>query len=245
MLCRITLVMNRGLTRPEPDPALTMGPSRARVLSVLQQSAQALTVTDVAERVDLHANTARFHLDALVEQGMAERATEDRQLPGRPRTLYLAKADSARAGRRSYRLLAEILTTYVAAHDPKPAAAGREAGRAWGRFFAERPRPYQRVDAAEATSQLVRTLDEIGFAPEAVTVRRERQILLHQCPFREAAVEHGEVICSVHLGLMQGLLSEIDAPFQADRLDQFVEPSLCVTHLVDRESSAKGRRHAG
>ncbi|MEO6887001.1 MAG: ArsR family transcriptional regulator, partial [Jatrophihabitantaceae bacterium] len=100
-------------------------------------------------------------------------------------------------------------------------------------------------DEAEATGQLVRTLDEIGFEPEAVTVMDERQILLHQCPFREAAVEHGEVICSVHLGLMQGLLTEIDAPFQAERLDAFVEPSLCVTHLVDRQSSSTGRQHAG
>lgn len=235
-LCRITAVMNQGSSRrPATDPVPAMGSSRMRVLTVLQHSALPLTVTDIAERVDLHANTARFHLDALVEQGLAERATEDRQLPGRPRSLYLATADSAPAGRRSYRLLAEILTSYLAAHDPKPAVAGREAGQAWGRFFAERPRPYQRVDAAEAIGQLVRTLDEIGFEPEAVTVRRERQILLHQCPFREAAVENSEVICSVHLGLMQGLLTEIDAPVRAARLDPFVEPSLCVAHLVEHK----------
>jgi predicted ArsR family transcriptional regulator len=221
-----------------------LGASRARVLSTLQDAAEPLAVTDVALSVGLHPNTARFHLDALVDNGMAQRAAEERELPGRPRTLYTAVAGSARAGRRSYRLLAEVLTTYLAAHNPRPAAAGREAGKAWGRFFAERPKPSQHIDAAAATAQLVRTLDEIGFEPEVVTVAQERQVLLHHCPFREAASEHSEVVCSVHLGLMQGLLAELDAPFQAARLDPFVEPSLCVTHLADRKAP-KARRRAG
>jgi predicted ArsR family transcriptional regulator len=90
----------------------------------------------------------------------------------------------------------------------------------------------------------VHALDEIGFDPEAATVGRESQVLLHQCPFREAAAEYGEVICAVHLGLMQGLLAEIDAPVQADRLDAFVEPSLCVTHLVPRKAVSSRQRHA-
>jgi len=234
---------NRGPLQIEPDAAVTLGASRTRVLNALQDATEPLAVTDVATYIGLHPNTARFHLDALVENGMAERATEARELPGRPRTLYTAVAGTARAGRRSYRLLAEVLTTYLAAHNPRPAAAGREAGKAWGRFFAERPKPSQQVDAAAATGQLLRTLEEIGFEPEAVTVGQERQVLLHQCPFREAAGEHTEVVCSVHLGLMQGLLAELDAPFQASRLDPFVEPSLCVTHLADRKVP-KARRRA-
>ena len=61
----------------------------------------------------LHLNTTRFHLDGLVEAGLAARAREDREQPGRPRVLYTAGPDTARTGRRSYRLLAEILTSYL------------------------------------------------------------------------------------------------------------------------------------
>jgi predicted ArsR family transcriptional regulator len=43
-------------------------------------------------------------------------------------------------------------------------------------------------------------------------------------PFREAAEQHADVVCSVHLGLMRGLLSELDAPLEARRLHSFVEP---------------------
>jgi predicted ArsR family transcriptional regulator len=150
----------------------------------------------------------------------------------------MARPGTARSGKRSYRLLAEILTSYVAAETAQPARVAAQAGRAWGRYLADRPPPFRRINADVATEQLVNTLDEIGFAPEAVTTGRQRQILLHHCPFRETAEEHREVVCSIHLGLMQGVLAELDAPIDAERLDPFVEPNLCVTHLAAKAAKA-------
>jgi predicted ArsR family transcriptional regulator len=204
------------------------------VLQILQSAGNPLGVGDIAQRVGLHPNTARFHLDALVEQGLVEVAREVRDAPGRPRGLYTATAQSARAGRRSYQLLADVLTSYVATHVSRPAEAAVEAGEAWGRSLAERPVPFRRVGAAAATAHLVESLDEIGFAPEAVTVGRERRILLHHCPFREAAEQHGEVVCVVHLGLLRGMLAELGAPLQAAELEPFAEPNLCVSRLTAR-----------
>lgn len=225
-------------------PAL--GKSRSRVLAVLRDVGEPLGVTAVAERVGLHANTARFHLDALVEAGVVDRASEERELPGRPRALYTARP-IAGAGRRSYRLLAEILASYVAAETPRPAQAARDAGWAWGRYLTDPLPPFRRIDADTATERLVGTLGEIGFAPEpATTGERGRQVLLHHCPFREAAEEHPEVVCAVHLGLMQGILAEIDAPLDTERLDPFVGPSLCVAHLAARETTEPdGTGHPG
>jgi predicted ArsR family transcriptional regulator len=219
------------LTRADPPAGPIMGDSRARVVEVLQSTRSPLGVDEVAERVGLHPNTVRFHLDALVRQGLVEQVSEERDLPGRPRKLYSATADSTRGGRRSYRLLAEILTTYLAAQTPRPGQAALKAGEAWGRFLTERPAPFRRLNAVAATRQLVDTLDEIGFAPEAVTAGRERRILLHHCPFREIAEEHRDVVCAVHLGLMRGMLSELGAPLRAERLDPFVEPDLCIARL--------------
>lgn len=216
-------------TRRDPGAARALGRSRAQVLTALRRADSPSTVGAVAGRVGLHPNTTRFHLDALVESGLAERAAEKRERPGRPRVLYSARPDDP--GVRSYRLLAEILSGFLAATTPRPADAAAEAGRAWGRYLAERPPPYQRLGATAAEAQLVRVLDDIGFAPEPVTAGGERQILLRHCPFREIAEEHGEVVCAIHLGLMQGLLTELGAPTAADRLDPFVEPGLCVAHL--------------
>jgi predicted ArsR family transcriptional regulator len=229
------------LLRADPGPGPTLGESRSRVLAVLQGAGAPLSVGEVAERLGLHANTARFHLDGLIETGLVERTTEQREQPGRPRALYAARPDAAVAGRRSYRLLAEILTSYVAAETAHPRQAAVRAGQAWGRYLAEKNPPFRRIDAAAATAQLVGMLSDIGFTPEAVTAGRQRQILLHHCPFREAAEQHREVVCSIHLGLMQGLLAELHAPVEADRLDPFVEPSLCIAHLTRRADGHPAR----
>jgi len=223
------------LARPDP-PAPSIGQSRSRVLAALRDAGEAMGVGDLARRVRLHPNTVRFHLDALVEAGLVERSTEQRDQPGRPRTLYAAHPGSARAGRRSYRLLAEILTSYVGAETQEPARAGRDAGRAWGRYLTERPPPFSELDAEDATRRLVHTLDEIGFAPEPTTTADGRRILLHHCPFRETAAQHRDVVCSIHLGLMQGILAELGAPIDAERLEPFVEPNLCIAHLTARHA---------
>jgi predicted ArsR family transcriptional regulator len=217
-------------------PAL--GDSRARVLAALQTAGAPLGVGAVAGLVGLHPNTARFHLDGLVEQGLAERSTEEREVPGRPRALYTAST-TIPTGRRSYRLLAQILISHLATGGRQEKAA-LQAGEEWGRNLAERPAPSRRVAAAAATRQLVDVLDDIGFAPEPVTTARKRRILLHHCPFREAAVQHPEIVCTVHLGLMRGVLAQLGAPLDATRLDPFVEPSTCVTHLASRSRTDAG-----
>lgn len=205
------------------------GQSRARVLGALQDARQPLDVGTVAERVGLHANTARFHLDALVDAGLADRSAEGREQPGRPRFLYAARPGSAHAGQRNYRFLAEILTGFVAAESARPAETGLRAGEAWGRHLADRPPPFRRTEPGAAVAQLVDVLDDIGFAPQAGP---DRQIRLHHCPFRELAETHRDLVCSVHLGLMRGLLAELDTPVGVERLDPFVTAHLCVTHLT-------------
>ena len=79
---------------------------------------------------------------------------------------------------------------------------------------------------------------EIGFAPEAVTDGTRYQLRLRRCPFREVAENHQDVICQLHLGLMQGALAQMRAPVTADRLEPFAEPSLCIAHLTTPQSQA-------
>jgi len=224
----------------EPAPRPQLGSSRARVLDALQAVGEPVGVHALAASVGLHVNTTRFHLDALVESGMAERAEEDRHQAGRPRVLYRATPDSAVAGQRSYRLLAEILTGHIAAHSRRPGEVAENAGREWGRYLAQRPAPFARIDTPEATRQLLAAMSEIGFAPELVRSRRGSHLRLTHCPFREIASEHQQVVCSVHFGLMQGLLGELDAPIEAHRIEPFAEPSVCLVHL--RRTRAVTRR---
>src|SRR5512135_356608 len=219
-----------------PEDTSPLGRSRADVLDMLRAAGGPLGVREVAQQTGLHPNTARFHLEALVEAGLAVRETEDRETPGRPRVGYRAVADGP-AGRRRYRLLAEMLATLIAGTMPAPGRAAEEAGREWGAYLTEQPAPYQRLSAAEASGKLTAIMEELGFAPqaEAGDAKGQYRLRLRQCPFREVAEHHQDVICSLHLGLIRGALARMRAPVTADRLDPFVEPSLCVAHLTEGE----------
>jgi predicted ArsR family transcriptional regulator len=219
-----------------PEDTSPLGRSRAGVLDMLRAADGPLGVSDVAQRTGLHPNTARFHLEALTEAGLAVRETEDRETPGRPRIGYRAAAGGP-AGRRRYRLLAEMLSSLIAGTMPQPGKAAEAAGREWGAYLTEQPPPYQKLSAEEAIGKLTAVMEELGFSPQAQVGDGDGQyrLCLRQCPFREVAQHHQDVICSLHLGLMRGALNRMRAPLTADRLDPFVEPSLCVARLTERQ----------
>jgi predicted ArsR family transcriptional regulator len=224
----------KALLAPDAEPSL--GPRRADVLDLLREAGSPVGVREVADRSGLHPNTARFHLEALVDAGLATRATRARTVPGRPSLAYQA-VDSGAPGPRRYRLLAEMLASLIAGLLPEPGQAAAEAGREWGRFLTERPAPFQRIGARGSVEGLAAILDEVGFAPETVADGAGYQLRLRQCPFREVAEAHQEVVCQLHLGLMQGVLDEMRAPVSADRLRPFAEPGLCVADLAAARES--------
>ena len=126
--------------------------------------------------------------------------------------------------------------------DPDAAGIAAELGRSTSPALVPSSAQRRAPSKTRAVTELVELLAELGFEPEPADGPRTREIRLRHCPFQNLAEQHGEVICSVHLGLMQGALTAMRAPVTVDRLDPFVEPDLCVAHLApaptrDRESS--------
>jgi len=229
-------VDTRDLLAPDAGPVL--GRSRGRVLDLLRGSGVPLTAAGVAQRCGLHPSTARFHLDALAEAGLAVREpVHESGAPGRPAVGYRAAGAgraSAPSGERRYRLLAEMLASLVAGLVDDPAATAERAGREWGGFLTEPPPPCQRPSAAGALAGLTGLLAGIGFDPQATTGKAggAAEVLLRACPFREVAREHQEVVCSLHLGVIRGALDRMRAPLAAGRLEVFPEPGVCRVHLT-------------
>jgi predicted ArsR family transcriptional regulator len=207
-------------------------PRRAEVLDALRDSDVPLGVADVARRLGIHPNTARFHLDALAAGGAAVRAPEPPSGRGRPRTVYHPRPGMDRGGVRSYRLLAQILLTQLSSASPDPEDAAAQAGREWGGFLADRPAPSQHLTAGEAVGRLTALLDGLGFAPDPGTDAPVPAVIrLRHCPFLELAEGYGQLVCRIHHGLMQGALTELGAPVTATRLEPFAEPGACLAHL--------------
>jgi predicted ArsR family transcriptional regulator len=214
-------------------------PRRRAVLDVLRSAAAPLGVSETAERMDVHPNTVRFHLDALVTEGLVERRVEDPAGPGRPRTVYTARPGMDRGGTRGYRLLARMLLSRWAGADPAEAhAEALETGRTWGSFLVDPLPPGRPPTAERATAGLLALLDDLGFAPEPEGGEETgrtvpERIRLRHCPFLELAEEYGQLVCPVHLGLMQGALAELRAPLTATALEPFAQPDVCLAHLAE------------
>ena len=73
---------------------------------------------------------------------------------------------------------------------------------------------------------------QLGFDPELAGDEADRQIRLRACPFRAAARADPEVICAVHVGLLQGILTRLGAPPTTARLLPVVGPELCLAQLT-------------
>ncbi|MEU9478933.1 helix-turn-helix domain-containing protein [Streptomyces sp. NPDC048191] len=212
-------------------------PRRREVLDVLRAAPSPLGVAETAERMGVHPNTVRFHLDALTAEGLVEHRAEPSPGPGRPRIVYSARPGMDRGGRRDYRLLARVLLSRWASTDPATAREeAMEAGRAWGGVLMEPPPLAGEPTAGRSVAALLTLLAELGFAPRAEGAEEPdgppRRIRLRHCPFLELAEEHAEIVCPLHLGLMQGALARLNAPVTATGLEPFAEPDSCVAHLA-------------
>ena len=216
-----------------------LGPTRCRVLAALQDAPAPLSAAEVGELLGLHRNSARFHLDALVDSGMAHRAAAERTTVGRPSIVYAASAAAPQVAPRSYRALAQILVRHLQGQ-ARPRAAAEAAGRLWGRELAAAhsagptETSHQPLTRREAERAVVAGLESLGFRSQAVRSGTGTRVDIRPCPFLELAQTSGPVVCSVHSGLMAGLLAEVDAPLTLERLVPFATPGTCVAHLAPR-----------
>lgn len=215
---------------------------RERVLALVRERETTIDAAELAELTGLHVTTARFHLDALCDDGTVERTRIKGTGVGRPKTGYAAVR-----GRLDYRMLTEVLAEELGATVEQRRARAEHAGRRWAeRIVAtddadaadadERPAPA--ADPSRRVAKTVEVFERMGFGPEPAesgpAAGDAQAIRLHGCPVRDLARAHPEVSCAMHLGLLRGLLNPADGqdrPLGAD-LEPFVEPQLCVAKVV-------------
>ncbi|GEL17578.1 helix-turn-helix transcriptional regulator [Pseudonocardia asaccharolytica] len=207
---------------------------RRQVLEAVQRAAEPVGVSEIAAQLGIHPNTARFHLDGLVGAGIVERFPGTPSGPGRPRVVYRPRPGLARGGLRRYQELADILLSRIAATSEHPTAEATDIGREWGAALVARPVPARRVGPAEAAIRLVRMLADLDFAPDEATGGPgvPERVRLRHCPFRELAEQHRDLVCPLHLGLMQGALTALRAPLAVTALQPFTDDTTCVAQLA-------------
>jgi predicted ArsR family transcriptional regulator len=217
---------------PQPTHPARMPLSRAqgRVLTTLAASDQPVTMAALSAATGLHANTLRDHLDALERADLVRRRTAAPHGPGRPRTLYEVVAEDA--AHVEYAGLATVLASTIHRTSDDPRLAATLAGAQWGHeLAASHGLPTQ----GDARREVVAVLDELGFAPEGD--HDSSVVRLTRCPLLDTARRFPDVVCAVHLGIVQGALEEYGADPDAAELYPFSEPGACRLQLDGRASA--------
>ena len=183
--------------------------TRFAIYQELGRSAAPLSASDLAERLSLHPNTVRPHLDRMREAGLVEVEPIHRGTVGRPQLRYSLAPGAPGLGfdPPAHTLLAGLL----AALAEQLGGDGLDAsnlGRRWGTDASGR-----RQSGRGCLAALVAELDRLGFDPVeselgggGPSTRRVRVDFLH-CPFRELAEAYPELVCSLHRGIVEGVVA--------------------------------------
>jgi len=195
-----------------------------------------MTVADLSDAASLCPSATREHLQRLADAGFVRSAPEARTTRGRPRILYEAitgeppsqdEIASRRLGQSPVRTSGPTPAT---AADDGLAGAARDAGR---RLVDALRSPGPGSPEPTPENQLAVLddhLHQLGLDPEL-----EHDALrfhLFRCPFITLAAERVDVVCSAHLGLVQGVLAGVGGPVRAEALLPLVEPHHCVLQLT-------------
>lgn len=223
---------------PRPTPVLeapvALSGQRLRVLEYVRAHSP-VRVADAAAALDLHANTVREHLDAVVELGLVERSIARTLGRGRPATLYRASAADPSVAIRDYAGLATALAGQLARTSAHPERDARAAGLEWGRELIDECSQA----GHDARQSVLEALARLGFAPDDEEMMPGAPagtggIALRRCPLLNAARRYPTVVCQVHLGIVEGMLERLGAA-GAPGLDliPFAEPGACRLFLPD------------
>jgi predicted ArsR family transcriptional regulator len=230
--------VNRGApagSRTDQHVVLASSAVRRRLLDLLCDTGTPHDAHELARVVDLHVTTVRFHLDILRRAGLVEAASQPRAGAGRPRTVYTATPDGqAPQAPSGYEMMTGLLASHLDDDPTARSVRAERAGLAWAATFPAPPAEESSDLAAgsdRAAERVTGLFAELGFDPELTIQATQAQVRLRACPFLKAALAHPEVICSVHRGLLRGMLTRFGAPAAAARLDPFVEPHVCLISL--------------
>jgi len=187
------------------DEALAQ-PTRARLFTLLRDLRRPAGTDELAERLALHPNGVRVHLERLRTAGLVARE-RNRQARGRPRDMWVIASDARPSGEppTGYADLGRWLARAIS--PARNTLRDVEAtGRQIGRDLARNPEP----EPGSAEEKMHAGLVSLGFQPRReVDSSGGLTYRLCNCPYREAVRENQAVVCTLHRGITRGLLDGI------------------------------------
>lgn len=175
-------------------------PTRHGIFQYVLRAGRPVGVAELTDHFGLNHNAIRQHLAKLLSADLVVETKAPRTGPGRPRLEYALspRADSRWGTIGPYERLSVLLTEVIRSGET-PVEVGRRAGHG----MRVPPSGDPVADVAEA-------LDRQGFEPEVRSRRSGVDVVLANCPFELAALEDRATVCSLHLGIAEGLVDGTD-----------------------------------
>jgi predicted ArsR family transcriptional regulator len=201
--------------------------TRYRLYRYIGLAGRPVSVREMSRRLSLHPNTLRPHLRRLEEAGLVSREIRKTAAVGRPQTLYMMRLGEAGEG-RDYRLLAEMLCGML--RGKRALDQAQILARQWGAYLVAQggPKPGVRLPARRNLAVLQEAMARAGFEPR---FRREAgdgiEVTMRHCPFRDLADDYRDLVCTLHRGLVEGMLAGLKPPLSVREFKPFAERGLC------------------
>ena len=181
-------------------------PTRHRIFRYVAEADGPVDVAELTAHFGFNHNAIRQHLAKLVDAELVVESSARSGGLGRPRLVYQVHpaVDSRWGVIGPYERLSLLLVETIRSGD-----TAVEVGR---RAAQEYRVPATSVE--DVVTNITVTMDRFGFEPK-VRRRAERfEIVLGTCPFESAALADPETVCSLHLGMAEGLAEGTDAVVQ-------------------------------
>lgn len=195
--------------------------SRVRVLGAVQAS-PGCGIRALADRVGLHVNTVREHLQTLEREGFVYREVLPTGTRGRPPEGFWPVTDPRQNPAAQRRV-----------------DQAREQGRANRRAVLGRGRPRQAPERdrpeQEQLDLLYDHLVDSGLQP-TIDGRRQRAWMV-PCPFHRIVADDQHLACQVHAQVMRDLLAQVPGPLRLESLQPYVTERSCLAQLSRVEDS--------
>ena len=211
--------------------------TRYQLYRELAGSPRPLGAPQLAERLGLHANTVRMHLERMREAGLVEVEAVHRGTVGRPQHVYTlaSGAPGLDFDPPAHAVLAGLLAA-MAERLGGDRLDAEETGRAWGKEAARRTRSGACVDV------LVNQLTQLGFDPAVERDGMSTKVSFLQCPFRDLAEAYPELVCNLHRGICAGALEQAgESSGSVGRMEHFsklYDPDPCHVRVVAGSANA-------
>ncbi|MBM7368013.1 hypothetical protein [Gordonia hydrophobica] len=172
--------------------------SRDRVRAIVAEATNGLDAHQVAEALDVHVTTARFHLNNLLDEGGIIAETLRPGGVGRPRVLYRT-APAPPAEELLFLLLRQLGGTAA-----KREATSAAAGRAWAQAHAQPTDDVDPTSVPDPVTIVAATLTSLGFrVTETVSAFGSHRVSLCSCPLQSIAARNPEIAHGVVRGAVE------------------------------------------